>query len=249
MKNCNVKWVYAALIDWSIILIAISLSYWSLFLLPISILIIGNRIHALSILGHDGAHQLVCRRNRFLNDLITNIMVFWPLGVDIQKYRKFHFAHHRHSGDPDKDPEMFLKQLPPLPIEPPITKKKLILHFLLDLIGAGSYWLIYFIYFVVRPKLWALPLMFPIVTLALGYSLASVLWLVSLFTVFTAVFRLRVYSEHVGCPEGEAYILNPSWWQKLLYLPHNTWCHAKHHNNPSIAFSDLPGEINGKVFL
>jgi fatty acid desaturase len=69
-----------AVLDWAIIILCFRLAYWSLFetsslilrivtLIPL-IVVIAARQHALGILGHDGAHRLICR-NRVLNDLLA----------------------------------------------------------------------------------------------------------------------------------------------------------------------------------
>lgn len=124
------------LLDWSIIVIGICLSYYNIYFFPLSCLIIGNRQHALAILGHDGAHQLVVPKNKFLNNLFTNLFVFYPFGISLKEYRDFHWDHHRNTNI-DKDPEIPLKEVWPNKMVGPFTTKKVILHSLLDLIGFG----------------------------------------------------------------------------------------------------------------
>jgi fatty acid desaturase len=238
------KWLTAVFFDWVIVVLAICLSYFSYWFIPISILIIGNRQHALGILGHDGAHQLVCPRNKFLNDLITNIFVFYPFFISIKEYRKFHWDHHRNTNN-DKDPEILLKATKPNSMEGPITLRKVVKHGLMDLMGFGIPHIVAFMFYI-RPKKIrdSIPIFFVLLmSLFLIYSknyLILVLWFVSLYTSFWFFFRLRVWTEHVGLDEGETLRFTPTMLEKILFLPHNTWLHYEHHEKPSVPFDKLP---------
>jgi fatty acid desaturase len=64
------------------------------------------------------------------------------------------------------------------------------------------------------------------------------IWYAASLTAFWAVFRLRMWTEHVGT--RETYRVSVSWWQRALYLPHNTWYHYEHHRWPSIPYWNLP---------
>lgn len=232
------------LLDWSIIVIGICLSYYNIYFFPLSCLIIGNRQHALAILGHDGSHQLVVPKNKFLNNLFTNLFVFYPFGISLKEYRDFHWDHHRNTNT-DKDPEIPLKEVWPNKMVGPFTTKKVILHSLLDLIGFGVPQLLAFLFYV-RPKsvrnATAPIIFFSIVALMLisGFWLALLLWIVSFGTVFWSCFRLRVWSEHVGLDEHETLLFKPNLIQKIWFLPHNTWCHWAHHKYPGVSFNKLP---------
>ena len=72
----------------------------------------------------------------------------------------------------------------------------------------------------------------------LGLWWAPVLWYASLSTAFWAFFRLRVWTEHVGTLQ--THRLSATWWQRALFLPHNTWCHAEHHENAAVPCWALP---------
>lgn len=63
--------------------------------------LIGWSQFALSNALHEALHDNVGNHQ---NDLATSILVAFPLGFSF-KYRATHFAHHRHVGDPDKDPD------------------------------------------------------------------------------------------------------------------------------------------------
>jgi fatty acid desaturase len=243
-SRTTLRWVFAAIIDWIAIVAGISLSYISLWFIPVSMLIIGNRQHALGILGHDGAHQLVVRRHKVLNNWLTNLLAFWPLGLSLKEFRKFHWDHHRHVNS-ERDPELALKNTWPNPIAAPVTTRKVVGHGICDLLGMGATHSLRF-FWCVRPRslsdCGAIVALFGTCTVLIlnGIYLAPLLWLSSIVITFWFWFRLRVWTEHVGLGEGETHVLNPPLWMKLLILPHSTWCHHSHHEHPGIPFSKLP---------
>jgi fatty acid desaturase len=249
-----------AVLDWAIIILCFRLAYWSLFetsslilrivtLIPL-IVVIAARQHALGILGHDGAHRLICR-NRVLNDLLANILCEWPLMSNLSGYRVFHFEHHRKVGTPD-DPELIHKNnewrilnIPVLGQWPvPIRLWKFALFIAGDFFGAALPHLLMaarltrararadmisqfsFLGFAIALSVWLNALWVPI------------LWFVSLGTVFWTIFRIRIWTEHVGTPG--THVLRPTALQKFIFLPHNTWCHYEHHEHPYVPCWALP---------
>lgn len=233
-------WLAGALLDWAIIAAAMVLwrvyPAWPVYLL--AWIIVGNRQHALGILGHDGGHRLISR-NRRLNDLLTNLFVFWPLGVDLQAYRRFHFAHHHHLGSAD-DPELRWKGVS-AGGEPPVTPRLVAGYLLLDVCGLGA-WESRWFFRHYRPRLAASLVFWAIVGL-LAWRLQAIplaiLWFHAYLTSYWAWFRLRVYTEHWGVAGTHRF--QAVWWQRA-FCPHNTWCHWEHHRNPAIPFWALPQE-------
>src|ERR1700688_1090593 len=137
MKHQHLSiWTCAAMRDWLIIAAALTATsvagWWPCYVL--AWVVIGNRQLALHVLGHDGVHQLVCR-NRFANDLLTNILSFWPLWTSLSAFRQFHFEHHRHVGT-QQDPEVIAKGTKP-GCDPPATKANILQWLARDLCGGG----------------------------------------------------------------------------------------------------------------
>jgi fatty acid desaturase len=242
------KWITAAIADWTIIVMAIALCSYSLWFLPLSILVIGNRQHALAILGHDGAHSLITR-NRPLNDLLTNWLVFYPLGISLKEYRKFHWAHHQNTNT-EYDPEVILKRIKPHAMVMPFSQRKVIGHVLSDLLGCGIPQLFAFLWHV-KPKSaidTLLILVAPSVAVVLvlcGFVVEVAAWYLSLFTSFWAFFRYRVWAEHVGGREYETLVFDTNLIQRLIFFPHNCDKHYEHHQNCSVPFYDLIRPVIG----
>src|SRR5262245_7650185 len=88
-------WLRAAMLDWLAIVLAMvvarQIDRWYAYVL--AVVVIGAGQHALSQLGHDGTHYLISRR-RALNDILPNVLCWWPVIVSGHSYRKAHLAHH-----------------------------------------------------------------------------------------------------------------------------------------------------------
>ena len=119
------RWILTVITNWFVIIASSyflyfvfnQLSFDTQFLLSIFIfcfcvifvwIIYGTRQHSLATLGHDGGHGCVTQ-NTTLNDTLTNLFVFYPFGVSIERFRTFHFAHHNNLGT-SKDTELILKK-------------------------------------------------------------------------------------------------------------------------------------------
>jgi len=61
------------------------------------------------VLGHDGTHYTLSGNAR-LNDILTNLVCFLPLGLTVSGYRALHYAHHQHTGT-EHDPELRNKRM------------------------------------------------------------------------------------------------------------------------------------------
>jgi fatty acid desaturase len=202
------------------------------------VFVIGNRQHALGILGHDGGHYLVSSNKKW-NDILTCVFAFWPLIIDMKDYREFHFLHHRVVGSKE-DPEWDFNKYFTLPA----TKAKIWMTFLLDLTGIHLMDSIK-IGRIVGPKnvkQAVIPVLYVTAIMGLllyfGFYQAVLMWFAALGTSFVAVFKMRIWSEHIGADHTHRLRLNR--WQSLLFAPHNTWYHWEHHEYPSVPCHQLP---------
>src|SRR5271166_6211053 len=71
----------------------------------VAIILIGGIQHRLAGLGHESSHYSFMK-NRYLNDLIPDLLCMFPLFTTIHFYRLFHLGHHQFTNDPDRDPDL-----------------------------------------------------------------------------------------------------------------------------------------------
>ena len=234
-------WLRDLLLDWLLIFlaIAIGLNFW--YLIPVSIFIIGNRQHALAILGHDATHKLVSKNNN-INYMLGNFLCYAPLGLPWEGYRKFHMSHHRWLGTV-QDPELERKIASGMVVKN-ATKKNIIIQFIKDLLGLNVFnlrkfqikgtkideaWIEFTHMFIILSGLvdWRIPLM----------------WYVSMGTSLLACSRLRIWHEHVGT--DKTHLIKANWWQRLLFLPHYAEYHHEHHEKPNVPYNKLKDIATG----
>jgi fatty acid desaturase len=243
-KRSLFPWLADAAMDWLVIGIALAaISLWPHFYTVVfGVLIIGNRQHALAILGHDGTHYTLSR-NAALNDFLTNLLCFWPLGLTVSGYRALHYAHHKDTGT-EHDPELGHKRMRAPQWDLPATPRTVLRYAILDLIGYSlADYTIIVRFSKPQSKREYLPLaLFHIAALSLllglGCWLAASVWYFSLVTGFMMFFRLRLWLEHQGTDDTQRLAL--TWWQGALLSPHNAWHHWEHHKYPTIPYHKLP---------
>jgi|GEM_PF-6166403 len=232
-----IYWLLALIGDYAIIAFAFWIAYlWSWPAYPFTLLLLGIAQHRLGILGHEGVHGLICQ-NRKWNYWIAQIGCFWPLLFDFTAYQKFHQQHHKHTDNEHLDPEHQLKadkyHLPKTPMQ-------IYGGFILDCFGYS--WKEFFemtTYFAKRSHpVWATTSFIASLLVAFftGHMDFLILFMIAKPTTFWAVFRLRIYTEHI---EG-VQRLHLTVWQRLLFAPHNIWIHWEHHKHPQVPFWQLP---------
>lgn len=235
-------WLGMVMIDWSIIISCFiafhyaqnSIVFWLLSL------VVGNRLHALAGLGHDGGHRLICR-NKLANDFLTNLFVFYPMGVSLQGYRKFHMEHHRTVGT-DQDPELIHKNMASPDFNLPFSRKKIAFLIVRDLFGYGIVEQISIAKLVIPDN--KLTLIIPVLTqlLFIGFCIGyeqywiAVMWYYASISSFWVCMRLRIWIEHIGTEEGSYHTHRVSlkWWQRMLFAPHGLEYHYEHHKYPAV---------------
>lgn len=243
-KKAMGPWLEDAAVDWLVIasvfgLLAVT---QNVFLLLPAILIIGNRQHALTVLGHEGAHFALSKSRR-VNDTISGLLAFWPLGLTTSGYRNVHMQHHKHTNM-QQDPELAHRGARAPQWDLPIGLGRILKYCASDLAG-GSMSDYRIIVTFSKPDrkseympVIALHITFIAVSITAGLWWISALWYMSLVTSFMMFFRLRTCLEHLGVPDTHRLHLNV--WQRHVLAPHNIWCHWEHHTYPAIAYRKLP---------
>jgi fatty acid desaturase len=256
----NARWLAALFTDYSVVALAMVCSHsafivaqqnhfdpiWSIIafiVIVLAVIVIGTRQHAILILAHDGSHGHASR-SRWRNDFLTNLFSLWPFGMGLSGYRKFHFAHHRYMGTAS-DPELVHKKRATPAYDLPSSPRRIIRLAITALFAEGSSDQMYFIKYIIlrnslRDKIAPIALWVTIVLVFWHFNAwwIAILWFIALGTSFNAVFRLRVWTEHVGT--AGVHRISAGLFYRMIFLPHNSWCHFEHHHFPTVPFWNLP---------
>ena len=248
------RWVLSCILNWLVIGLSFYIvshfqNIWSVIL---AILVIGNRQHAIALLGHEGAHYMLSSNQKW-NDFLTGFFAFWPLGINLPGYRDFHFAHHQNVGSAG-DPELKHKKMNYPEFDLPLTRKKIFLYFIKDIFFFSTYEVVQLISFIVprkkihllTPNLFMALIILPLIYF--GYFWVVILWFMANISSFWAFFRIRVYIEHIGTSATHRIQSNP--FLNFIFFPYGADTHWEHHEWPNmlwynrskarLLFSDIP---------
>lgn len=243
--------------NWIQIVSALTLFYyfphWSVFLF--SLIVVGSRQFALTVLAHEGAHNLLFS-NRKINDWCSQWFCAYPIFQDNRVYRPYHLKHHRFT-ETDEDPDLLLSA--PFPI----TKLSFIRKIVRDLLGITGFrrykGTIKSIFKSNDPqnkpgldKLWyklngfliTNVIILLLITLFFHWSLFFLLWWLPSFTYYSLIIRIRNIAEH-AVTEGDTAFNNTrttkaSFLIKFLIVPHNVNYHLEHHLFTRCPWYNLP---------
>jgi fatty acid desaturase len=255
-RPSTVRWLSFAALEWAIISVTIAacLVYPSVWTWVLGGLIVGTRQHALGILAHEGTHYLV-NASKPLNDTLTNFIAAYPLLFTIQGFRASHFDHHRYLETPD-DPSRVTVERMPGDWTFPMSAARLVTIFARDLSAishVSSTELLKYLWDIPDKRrhmaiVAAMHLSAIALAGATGHWLAyPLLWLLPLFTVAVACYRLRAMAEHSGFgdpslryrrSEIDPLIVTRSITHNFLtsaiLAPYNVSYHIEHHLYPGV---------------
>lgn len=222
------RWLFWVAVEWVIIGAALWAASWSAWLLPVALLVIGSRQHALGVLGHEAVHRAIGGIPLHRSDRLGNVLCMWPILSDVAAYRDWHMPHHRHLGtelDPERSQIALYAQW-----YTDLTPWRRIRILVADCLGlhaaepwsvlrtiTGAWGPVRAIHALTLSGL-IVALAGPVALLAYGFSLFSAFW---------ASMRWRIWHEHLGPDVTLDY--TPTWWQRALFVPHYIWCHVEHH--------------------
>jgi fatty acid desaturase len=78
---------------------------WNIPVTLAAIVLVGAGQHQLTGLAHEASHHILFK-NRYLNDLASDLLCMFPLFSSTHHYRLQHIAHHQFVNDPDRDPDV-----------------------------------------------------------------------------------------------------------------------------------------------
>ncbi len=240
------------LFDWMIIFAAWWLSaFVSLYFLPLSVLIIGNRQRALGNLLHDAGHSIL-DKFKWRNDLIADLSLSWPLFNLTSRYWQQHRTHHLYLGSMSDDPDFIHKDtfrqttwqkvlsinIFSWPMWRSNTFGQLFDVSWKDNIKFAYWWLV------------MLSLLILITGIVPAFIFAGI-WMVARATVFHFITTFREISDHVGLVPGTLIGFtrnNPvSSVAKPFFHPHHNGYHLTHHLAQRVPYFGLP--IAHKIFM
>lgn len=251
------RWLAAIAFEWLVIaaIFAVCLTYREWWVWVIGALLIGTRQHGLAVLAHDGAHHLVVR-SHFWNDVLTNYLATYPLTFTVQGYRTTHLKHHWYLETPE-DPSKVSVDRHPEEWTFPMPVWNFVRMFLRDILLLSQRAAI-----SLMKYLWEIPggRTPHVIRIAVMHAIAIaifawtgnllaylLLWIVPLYTVTVACYRLRSVAEHSGIgPQSERYsrdvidnlrttrTTTGSGVSQYLLIPYNVSYHIEHHMFPSI---------------
>jgi fatty acid desaturase len=224
--------------------------------LPVVIMWIGARQHALAILMHEATHYLLFK-NRRLNAIVSELFLAWPLFITTRTYRGSHFAHHRHVNT-EKDPDLMRKQSSISEWEFPTSWRALVALLAKDVFGLHTHQLFSDFadmwdgndtkeregnsYAVARTLYYVVVL--SLVTYFRLWPMFLLLWVVPIVTWLKMIMRIRSIAEHFAIENDHAYTLSrttlPSLLERVFVAPRNVNFHLEHHLYPSVPFFRLP---------
>ena len=234
--------VKAIALDWFLILFSVVLVTISPVLLPIAMFITGNRQRAIGNLLHDSSHVTLFPKRK-QNDLISNLLLAYPLFTAVKTYRAIHLEHHFNLGDSKLDPDyidniqndmsslnIFLTNAAALRT----LKSSLFGH--LFSVSIHSVVAIIFWWIIVCVSMAVLvSVKFLLVFLAV--------WFASKLTVFHLITIFRELSDHAGLQPGTIVSFTRNSPHKGLlkevFHPHNNGYHLVHHLDYRIPFFQL----------
>ncbi|NNF78493.1 MAG: fatty acid desaturase family protein [Rhizobiales bacterium] len=246
-KRSNWRAIALVIHAWLVIFAAMALFVWwpnpLTFLLAAAI--IGARQLGLSILMHDGAHDLLLTSKTW-NMRLSQWFCAFPTFTDTIAYRHYHLKHHAYAQQ-ENDPDLVLSA--PFPV----TRKSLYRKIFRDLSGRTGFqqrmaqfsnaWGTEPMSLGAHVRkfgrdlggpLAANAILFAGLALAGHWYLYPALWLVPLLTVYQMVLRIRNIAEHAMVPDDNDPFRNArttlaSPLERAFLAPYWVNYHVEHH--------------------
>ncbi len=225
----------------------------SLWTLPLFLVLIASRQHALLILMHESAHRRITNR-RFLNDLFGEF-IGWHFFVFMHGYRRHHHQHHHLENiNTLEDPDWARKQNDQWRF--PMKPSRFFLMLFKDLTLLNTY-----DYFremqdaknnraeSATERRWMRARIFYTVCLVLflimsgAFSSWLLYWILPIFTTLKVILRVRSITDHFSTshehPLSKTRTILTNFVDRLFIGPCAIGSHGVHHLYPSIPYYRL----------
>ncbi|MEM6331268.1 MAG: fatty acid desaturase family protein [Planctomycetota bacterium] len=225
----------------------------------IAALVVASRQIAMGVLVHEAVHYSLFK-NRLVNDVVSDLLLAFPVGMSTGLYRKTHLQHHRFTNTED-DLDLAAQREEAEWFEWPKNARQLCWVLLRSVTGANLHrgWAMF--------KHWApwnhlrdpITPAFPLHTRVLylanmaavyaafgwGFSVApwqtltvAALYVVPGVTLVNFAVRLRATAEHIGADNTEELrgtrTVLPRPWERWIVAPLGVNYHLEHHLFPSV---------------
>ena len=225
-----IRWLFWVCFEWAILAAALTVVWHYPLTIPLMIIAIGSRTHALAVLGHEVTHHTL-GRSKWL-DRLANYACFWPINIDGDAYRSFHVAHHAFLGT-KRDPELRARNRR-ADAWVGLTARKRARLIGGDLIGLGIPEVIGV--FQNIGGLYTAERVAALIALSMGAVMLGIwplliLWQWSVVTATWACMRYQMFGEHNELGPGETHRYVAQWWERLIFVPHGIWKHYDHHRS------------------
>ncbi len=221
------RWLFWCAWEWTLIAAALWSVSWSAWMLPLAMIVIGSRQHALGVLGHEAVHRAIGGIPLRWSDRLGNALCMWPILSDVAAYRRWHMLHHQHLGT-EWDPERVQRDMY-ADWYTNLTLARRVKILAADCLGLHAVEPMSVLKVIIGP--WSLLRVAHAIVLVAVLSVfgpvALVAWFAALFSTFWASMRWRIWHEHLGPDVTLDY--RPTWWQRALFVPHYIWRHVDHH--------------------
>ncbi len=215
--------------------------------------------HRLSGLGHEASHYSLFK-NRFANELISDLFLMFPVVALTHQFRASHMRHHQFVNDPLKDPDV-VRLNKPVPEHWPIKKGRFWVRYVLLCLWAPT--LLHYIYgqaknanfsvsgqgkplrnvYSIRTGLILRGLYWVALAIAVqmlhAWPIFLLFWVVPLLTFYPFFMQLREIAHHSNAPDDgdltNSRIFRVHPLLKAAVFPYGQDFHVTHH-----LFSMLP---------
>jgi fatty acid desaturase len=254
---------------------ALFIVYPSIWSWLIAICIIAGAQHGLSLIGHEGAHRLICPQDKRKNDLIATYLFAAPALLPFNVYRQRHVIHHRLVSQAGDTKNVYRRDWRGWRFFAEVLRSLFGLDYLLkvrDVLHAGKgaeyeqfdsnlhrdqisllvvHGILFLAFTFFDPLYFGIPTYYVI------------LWLWPMLTVSFLFAKIRALIEHQPPRTGRSdtqetpYFMNTpgpmlrsvdaTWIERLFLTKINFHYHAEHHLWPWISYQYLP-EINSRIW-
>lgn len=221
--------------------------------LPLVLIVIASRQHALLVLMHESAHRRISK-NIFWNDFLGELIA-WNFFAFMHGYRRHHHAHHAIENlNTSLDPDWQRKRNAQWQF--PMKKTDFVRMILRDILLLNTWdyvreakdaknnlvqtrserhWM--------RARIiYSCALAIALITTGL-WQIWLLYWLLPILTFLKAIFRIRSIADHFCLKNDHPFartrtVLSKA-WDRFLIAPCSVGVHGPHHIYPSIPYYNL----------